>query len=200
MSYGSGASSITYVYFVAGEVALLFMNWWRFARRSLWGETLTCRGLDSKKRFSLCLSNTCTSSCPTPCPSLPSPSQSREGPERWATPVKEGAHPPPRNPQAACPPATELSGPCSLNAHFVPLSTGLIDIDSCAQSALCFLLFWCSRFVGDYFQCVALSESNEIWAGWTQDKWQSLRVITVKVTFSRLTEIKVDLHDFGTLF
>lgn len=41
----------------------------------------------------------------------------------------------PRNLRAACPPATELSGPYSLNAHFVPLSTGLIDINSCAQSA-----------------------------------------------------------------
>lgn len=49
---------------------------------------------------------------------------------------KKSEHPlKPRNLRAACPPATELSGPCSLNAHFVPLSTGLIDINSCAQSA-----------------------------------------------------------------
>lgn len=125
-----------------------------------------------------------------PLPALPktSPSQSHGGPERWATPVKERAPPPPRHPQAACPPATELSGPCSLNAHFVPLSTGLIDINSCAQSA--HSVFSWSGAVGvcDYIQCVALSGRDEIWADWTQGKWQSqlqsLTVMTVKVTFS----------------
>lgn len=65
----------------------------------------------------------------------PKPSQSRACTARWATPVKERLPPQPRHLKAACPPATELSGPCSLNAHFVPLSTGLIDINSCAQSA-----------------------------------------------------------------
>lgn len=68
-------------------------------------------------------------------PPKPKPSQSRGCTVRWATPVKERLPPPPRHLKAACPPATELSGPCSLNAHFVPLSTGLIDINSCAQSA-----------------------------------------------------------------
>lgn len=68
-------------------------------------------------------------------PPKPKPSQSREGTVRWATPVKERVPPQPRHLKEACPPATELSGPCSLNAHFVPLSTGLIDIKSCAQSA-----------------------------------------------------------------
>lgn len=70
-----------------------------------------------------------------PLPPKPKPSQSRGCTVRWATPVKERVPPQPRNIKAACPPATELSGPCSLNAHFVPLSTGLIDINSCAQSA-----------------------------------------------------------------
>lgn len=70
-----------------------------------------------------------------PLPPKPKPSQSRGCTARWATPVKERLPPQPRHLKAACPPATELSGPCSLNAHFVPLSTGLIDINSCAQSA-----------------------------------------------------------------
>lgn len=65
----------------------------------------------------------------------PKPSQNHGLTVRWATPVKERIPPPPRHLKAAYPPATELSGPWSLNAHFVPLSTGLIDINSCAQSA-----------------------------------------------------------------
>ena len=67
--------------------------------------------------------------------SSPSRSSLPRAPVRWATPVKERTAPSSRHPQAACPPAPRLSGPCSLNAHFVPLSTGLIDINSCAQSA-----------------------------------------------------------------
>lgn len=80
-------------------------------------------------------------SLPTPAPPAvpllpkPTPSQNSGRTTRWATPVKEWTPPQPRHLNAACPPATALSGPCSLNAHFVPLSTGLIDINSCAQSA-----------------------------------------------------------------
>lgn len=78
------------------------------------------------------LPKACCSSCPTPFQTKPFPNHRCT--VRWATPVKEWI-PSAHAPQAACPPATELSGPCSLNAHFVPLSTGLIDINSCAQSA-----------------------------------------------------------------
>lgn len=82
-----------------------------------------------------------------PLPPKLKPSQSR-GTVRWATPVKEWIPPPPRHLKAVCPPATELSGPCSLNAHFVPLSTRLIDINSCTQSA--HSVFSCSDTVGVY--------------------------------------------------
>lgn len=85
---------------------------------------------------------------PLPLPPKPKPSQSPGCTVRWATPVKERVPPQPRHLKAACPPATELSGPCSLNAHFVPLSTGLIDINSCAQSALSVFLW--SDAVGVY--------------------------------------------------
>lgn len=139
VSCGSGVGSITYVSFVVGEVAPLFVNWWRFALPSLWVEALTCGGPDSERRllslFFFFLS------LPTPAPPAvpllpkPTPSQNSGRTTRWATPVKEWTPPQPRHLNAACPPATALSGPCSLNAHFVPLSTGLIDINSCAQSA-----------------------------------------------------------------
>lgn len=82
--------------------------------------------------------SSCSVSPMLPAPAVPlpaKPSQSLRCTTRWATPVKEGVPPQPRQLKAACPPATELSGLYSLNAHFVPLSTGLIDINSCAQSA-----------------------------------------------------------------
>lgn len=66
VSCGLGVSSITYVSFVAGEVAPLFVNWWRFAPPSLWVEALTCGGPDSEERLFLCLPDACCSSCPTP--------------------------------------------------------------------------------------------------------------------------------------
>lgn len=179
MSCGSGVSSITYVSFVAGEVAPLFVNWWRFAPPSLWVEALTCGGPDSERRLFLCLPNACCSSCPTP--PKPKPSQSCGCSVRWATPVKERAPPPPRHLETACPPATELSGLCSLNAHFVPLSTGLIDINSCAQSAhsvfswsdvvgVCVIIFNGSLFqVGmKYEQFGHRVNDNLCWIHW---KW-----------------------------
>lgn len=70
VSCGSGVDSITYVSFVVGEVAPLFVNWWRFALPSLWVEALTCGGPDRERRlfsfFFFVSPDACSSSCPTP--------------------------------------------------------------------------------------------------------------------------------------
>lgn len=132
VSCSSGVSSITYVFFVVGEVGPLFVNWWRFAPPSLWVEALTCGGPDSQRKRFLRLPQ-CRLLQLSHSPLKPSTSSRCTA--RWATPVKRQVPSQPRHLPAACPPATELSGLCSLNAHFVPLSTGLIDINSCAQSA-----------------------------------------------------------------
>lgn len=126
-----------------------------------------------------------------PFPLKPSPSHRCKA--RWATPVTRQVPSQPRHLPAACPPATELSGLCSLNAHFVPLSTGLIDINSCAQSAHSVFLW--SDAVGvcvcDYIQWQPPSGGDEIWAVWTLGKWQSL-LDSLKMIIAELIYIEMD--------
>lgn len=93
VSCGSAVGSITYVSFVAAEVAPLFVNWWRFALPSLWVEALTCGGPNRERKLPLCLRSACCSSCPSPSLNRPKPSPCRRYTVRRATPVKRVSTP-----------------------------------------------------------------------------------------------------------
>lgn len=127
---------------VAWESALshMFPLWWVKWLLCLWIDGVSlCRPFGWRHwpakaptaRGGSFLSPHCLQTAAVPLPPKPKPFQNHgemgNTCKRANTPFSPGT--------TACPPATELSGPCSLNAHFVPLSTGLIDINSCAQSA-----------------------------------------------------------------